>query len=421
MGSPRPNESRNAPYIKGVEEKLSAASYVDTTTAGSRFRYSRTWSGTRTPNFGKLKSGQLPVNNHTVSIRDVPVDVMGYLRQDPFTGFDFNWYTARVGAYSEIYPTGPDSVGNIEDAADNRAIQKMIEKIGSGIEGNLAQDIAQWGQTTGLIANAARAIASSIKNVRRGNFPAAIDALRSASSQKFRNSFSKGSSPSWTKSVAENWLALQYGWKPLLKDVEASLDSLGNAVANSALGNRVIHQVTASASASGEKKSKINLSGYPIEAGVKTTTVKTSKRYGIRYVVDNPTLAFLQQTGFTNPINLGWEILPFSFVIDWFLPVGKYLESFTYAQGLTFLDGYKVTFTRTRVLSAVAYSNRIPGSNVIHTEAANYLEDRVDYQRSRISTFPVMSAPTLKTGIDNSKGGIAHALNAIALMGAQFR
>jgi len=349
------------------------------------------------------------------------MDRLTWLRTDPYSGFNFNWYTAHCGTYSEYYSTAPDDVGSIENAIDNKAVQKMIEKIGTGIEGNLAQDIAQWGQTVGLIANAAKAVSSAIHNVKRGNFAGAINNLRSASSQKFHMS-PKGKPPSVSRSVAENWLALQYGWKPLMKDIEASLESLGNALVHSALGSSVIHRVTASASGSGSKTVKFPLTGYPNEiGGSKTTTVEIRKKYGIRYTVDNPTLSFLQQTGFTNPVNLAWEILPFSFVVDWFLPVGKYLESFTYAQGLSFLDGYVVTMKKTKVVSAVGYGKRLPGGNVNHLESGSYLENRIDFTRSKISNFPVMSAPSLKTGIDNTTGGIAHAVNGIALIVSSFK
>jgi len=344
-----------------------------------------------------------------------------WLETDPYSGYDFNWYSAHSGTYSEYYSTAPDDVGSIEDALDNKVVQRLIEKLGTGIEGNLAQDIAQWGQTVSLVGNAAKAVTSAIRNVRRGNFAGAINSLRSASSQKFRLSPS-GKQPSLAKSAAENWLALQYGWKPLLKDIESSLESLGNALIHSALGNQVVHKVTASASVRGSKTVKFPLAFHPSQiAGSKTTSVEIRKKYGLRYVVDNPTLSFLQQTGFTNPINLGWEILPFSFVVDWFLPVGKYLESFTYAQGLSFLDGYVVTLKKTKVVSAVGYGSRLPGGNVNYLESGSYLEDRVDFARSRISNFPVMSAPTLKTGIDNTVGGIAHAANAIALLVSSFR
>lgn len=34
-----------------------------------------------------------------------------------------------------------------------------------------------------------------------------------------------------------------------------------------------------------------------------------------------------QQIGLTNPLLLGWELIPFSFVADWFIQVGDYLET----------------------------------------------------------------------------------------------
>jgi hypothetical protein len=59
------------------------------------------------------------------------------------------------------------------------------------------------------------------------------------------------------------------------------------------------------------------------------------------YKMDNPLLAQAANLGLTNPAALAWELVPFSFVADWFVPVGDYLNCLDAALGYSFLGGSK--------------------------------------------------------------------------------
>lgn len=53
--------------------------------------------------------------------------------------------------------------------------------------------------------------------------------------------------------------------------------------------------------------------------------------------VVNPRFHELQQLGVTNPALFAWEVIPFSFVFDWFVGVGDYLEGLTALHGIELL------------------------------------------------------------------------------------
>lgn len=53
--------------------------------------------------------------------------------------------------------------------------------------------------------------------------------------------------------------------------------------------------------------------------------------------ISNPQLSQLQQLGLTNPALVAWELVPFSFVFDWFISVGQYLQGITALHGVTIL------------------------------------------------------------------------------------
>jgi len=366
------------------------------------------------------------VNNHSVSIRDVQsnnlaeqgFDAKSYLN-DPFHP-GFVQYNSYVGAFSDRYSVPGGEVAHLP-ASDDLAIANLIQNAQAGISGNLAQNLAQINQTVSMITTAASSITKSILALKSGNIPGAVSALA-----RFSNSsrFQKKGSPSLKKSLANNWLALQYGWKPLLSDIEGAMRSLGNAKMNSALGSTFVAQVTGSASAKHVSDSNGPVAFYPTvgpHAVQSTEVTETRTRYGIRYKITDPTVAFLQQTGFTNPLNLAWEILPFSFVVDWFLPIGPFLESLSYSQGLEFVSGFKTRFTRSRVASVVGFGGEIEGSNVTFMTSGTYAEERILLTREVISSFPSRSFPSPRMGINNSTGGVSRALNGIALLTQAFK
>lgn len=65
--------------------------------------------------------------------------------------------------------------------------------------------------------------------------------------------------------------------------------------------------------------------------------LKVKCKYGLSLA--NPFVATLAQTGMTNPLLIGWELTPFSFMADWLLPVGPYLEQLSMTQGFTLHAG----------------------------------------------------------------------------------
>lgn len=60
----------------------------------------------------------------------------------------------------------------------------------------------------------------------------------------------------------------------------------------------------------------------------------------LRYRMKDPHIALVSSLGFTNPFSVWWELTPYSFVFDWLIPVGAWLQALTAEAGLTFVDGY---------------------------------------------------------------------------------
>lgn len=369
--------------------------------------HTRTHTSVRTPGFRTKKGSQLPVNPHTVEFYedDEPgVMVKYYKTYAPTTYWGYILDRSLLNTVNYL-PPGPQH----NAAVLNKAISNVVKNAQLDIQANLAQDFAQINQTVRLIGNTMNRIIGSIGALKRGNFPGAIQALVDGTNYTRRLRNAKFSP---TSSLARNWLELQYGWKPLLKDVDGSMRSTAQLIAQ----DRSIQLVRGSSNMNLQTRGLLSgLGGNPGEWEVNT---RHSARIGFRYKIDDHLKAYLAQTGFTNPINLAWEILPFSFVVDWFLPIGPYLETISSFDGLSFLDGYQTQFTK-QVVHANWHRPTIlaPGSpnEVTHEWAGSHSRVWWKLDRQKLTTFPKSRVPKLKNPISTT-----HALNALALLRVVF-
>lgn len=117
------------------------------------------------------------------------------------------------------------------------------------------------------------------------------------------------------KAPADLWLEFTFGWVPLIDDIGAAIDVLQ--------GFPKYERVKGASSA-------VFTTVAPWDGGSKATTttkLTTVCSGGVR--ITNPNLLLANQLGLVNPTAVAWDAVPFSFVVDWFLPVGKFLNSYT--------------------------------------------------------------------------------------------
>jgi hypothetical protein len=294
----------------------------------------------------------------------------------------------------------------------NKALKRLISAANADIEANLAQDFAQIGQTTRLVATTATKIAGSVLALKKGNLTLAANRLFAGRKPLYR-----GKGPSVTNSLAQNWLELQYGWKPLLQDIHGAFNALSTFNEDESFVRRAV----ASATKEFETVENLGVGGtLPSSAGThkRITRTRTTTRFVIRYKLENPLISFLAQTGFTNPVNLLWEILPFSFVVDWFLPIGPYLETLKAWDGLTFMDGVQTQFTRQEVASVICYQGiSLLNPNLLQHGYGAYHREVILLERTRLATFPMAIFPSVKNGL----ASVDHALNGLALLRSAFK
>jgi len=133
--------------------------------------------------------------------------------------------------------------------------------------------------------------------------------------------------------LSQNWLEYQFAWLPLMGDVFGTWSEAQKAMLSKAMVVNVTRKVSDSGTLvfnSSTATAPYNVMSIPFELGV-TCHLQAN--------LSSPGLNRLAALGLINPLAIAWELMPFSFVIDWAIPVGSVLEALTSTIGCTFRTG----------------------------------------------------------------------------------
>lgn len=229
---------------------------------------------------------------------------------DPFKG-DKNYPGYRyIDAISGPAFVGPDN--RVTSAVEYKALLRMYDEIPQ-VTANLALLYAERKKTAESIALALGGILKCVRDVKKGRVP---ELFMDAKTLRGRKKFTGA------------WLNYTYGIKPFASDLRAIAIS------------ELAPVVWLSGSANDEYSRSIKTG--------QTSFIDNMGSYRCKYKgglsLANPLTATLAGAGLTNPALIAWELTPFSFMADWLIPVGPYLEMLGSTSGYTKHSG---SITRT--------------------------------------------------------------------------
>lgn len=379
---------------------------------------SLTRKGDNTPNFGSI-SRKRP----RVRLTPNNLSTIGMVRS---IGKSDQTYVSYSGGVEKT-STGNGSVVSAPLTRDLSRYAQSINRCTSRVNSrllstsvNIAQTFGERGQTVNLIATTAARLAESFRALRRGDISGCVSTLglslkevtkkKPGAVKQFHRNFS--SDP--YKSAASFWLEIQYGWRPLLNDIYGSAKTLADRKVNSENGSFYSYH-TVRSSDSLEFDESFRVLGNGDDYTAKSIKSSYKSRFAITYVVENDLLRYSAQLGLTNPALLAYELTPFSFVLDWLIPISTYLKNSQASFGLRFIQGYySCQFTGTTSGSTVAGAPLQPmrAMTVENYPPCVYRH----YERVVINSFPSEPAPTFKSPVS-----IGNALSAVALLVAVFK
>lgn len=328
----------------------------------------------------------------------------GYTQNSPSETINGTvWYNPVVSAVPQ----------SMSDAARSKIATRARLKV-KDEKVNIQQFLAERDQTIRLVTDAVKSVTDVVKNLKKGNFPGAFRAVGIHLSPTKHKKLRKGFARDQTKAIANAWIGLQYGVRPLLDDVRGAAESLAKLhtrlpPVQRAEAREVVHYSIMSSGT-------VNPGDYPRKF-VNLSEVTQEHKYVI-YYRSSPTVSSLPTSlGLTNPASIVWELTPWSFVVDWFFPVGDYLSSLDATVGVDFVDGSYTVFTRTKAIRNFDWNAKIGSTSyTIHKGFGNSSYEGISCQRTKLTSFPMPSLPTIKNPLSTG-----HMLNAMALLRQQFR
>lgn len=283
---------------------------------------------------------------------------------------------------------------------ENKVKQQVMANL-KGQDINLSVDFAERDKTARMIAHAFTRIAKSRRALMSGNFVGAAQALGLSITKKLRM---RSKVWSQTRDLSSGWLELQYGWKPLIQSVYGAAAYLSRSHVNSEY--RVFH-ARGSINDTNQERSESTHSRLTID-----TSVNMTKKVTLKVRLTSPVLADLQSLGITNPAFTAWELVPFSFVVDWAIPIGSFLSQLDASMGYSFAGASMTTFTKSTYDAADYGPEKPPIGYAKYEVDLHQHAERTGCYRDSIAGFgDLFSLPYFKDPNSN-----LHVANALALL-----
>lgn len=227
-----------------------------------------------------------------------------------------NYYDSFVQADYAV-PAGI-STYFYETAYEYKLLEKLREKVyGTGF--NPAVFVAEGGQALSMIANAATRIGSALGRLRARDPHGVLEALGLEPNDRFSRGLRDR-----TKALSSSWLEVNYGWLPLLNDAEDGAVWLANALHGTIPGS-----VRARKTWSHQK------SVPPPEGMYEQYHTRRVDIFQLQYVIYGLASQPPYIPSLATVASVAWEKLPYSFVADWFVPIGSYIQACRTASDIT--------------------------------------------------------------------------------------
>lgn len=194
----------------------------------------------------------------------------------------------------------------------NEAYQKMVGLV-QGERAQLGASLAEGAQSLDMIVNRSSQLLTAYRQLRRGRFDLMLSTLG------LRRALPKHHGLKWSrpKDASGLWLEYWFGWAPLISDIGTAIEVLQDPAPKFERHHRARARRKSKYSFRQTGRDPVVIASGPMEFGCTYSLVSRVK-------APNPNLA--NRLGFTNPVGIAWELVPFSFMVDWFYPVGKFLN-----------------------------------------------------------------------------------------------
>lgn len=189
---------------------------------------------------------------------------------------------------------------------DLRLLAKLSEEI-RGHSFDLGINIAEASESYHTILGNLRSLGGALVSLKHGRVS---NAFRYLGVTGRRNTLATRRLSA--KDISGRWLEMQYAWRPLVSQSFEAAKAL-----EAVTGPRVLRfSVSSGTRRSTYEGSPTPIYKYPI-------TLSYSVRQKAELYED---VSVNRSLALVDPVQIAWEVVPYSFVVDWFIPIGTYLS-----------------------------------------------------------------------------------------------
>jgi len=294
-----------------------------------------------------------------------------------------NAWTGKSPWQSYAYPCNKDTpeVAAALSIARGRFVSKLGDPSGWAVT------LAQRAQAMNMITARAIQLYRFAVLLRQGKVDLALKHLRAHVPQGLRAK---------SRSFAGLFLELHFGWSPLFQDIFNSVKLLES--------DPPVGKIR------GHCRLPIQWQGGSKLPGADWAWFWKHTGYAVTYfqsgvVVENPNLFLASQLGLTNPAAVAWDLVPFSFIVDWVANVEQFLTQWSDFHGIRLIDphfGFKAQ-VQTHSVYTITHRGRETYRRVVDS--------------SCISTERILGVPEVKLGIRRGfRLSPSRGLTAISLL-----
>jgi len=282
----------------------------------------------------------------------------------------------------------------------NRALEKLYDKMNHHAA-NVAVSVAEGHETRRMISGAIKSAGSVIAAARK--------TVRSIKHGEIVQVLSKA------------WLASQYGWRPLLQDVYGLLTFTTNRFVNG-------YTFKAGKKSFVETNNTLHPPTYPHISEIYTGKGFNAVYFSITATMSNQEAFDRAAITSLDPASIMWELVPYSFVVDWFYDVGGYLalQEAALGNGMQFAYGHETRLSywkSKKVEVGAGITGNGTAVSPLRLTSSDLSSRRTQVSKSRIALtgFPRPRSPTLKVDLGASRVLSAGALLATLLAPSKRR
>lgn len=252
------------------------------------------------------------------------------------------------------------SVGATTYPSESKALSALASKwrqtdlsVGMYLSPEGKESAEMVGETLMRIANSAR----SLKRGDFGGFVRGLNHLPRSSRRESLRKFEQGD-------LSGSFLSAHLGWSPLLSDIY----NLSDNIKPYEKGQRI----------SGGAKGSLPLSLNPPWFAHKWER-KSKAEVRFMYELKPPT--FAQRFGLDNPAMIAWELVPLSFVADYFLPIGAVIDSLGFISANYNSRGWRKQVALYTYTSTVLVGTDLGQGTIVKTQGT-HSQSMLQYSRT---------------------------------------